>query len=1055
MTPKSDPTTNSNLIASYVLPHLICDQRVGLHYWRKRLLALVVFVSVFNFTSTSFANSMRVDPLKINSSTDLSTYSLLPASVLLVDEIPTILVRFANPQYDCTLEEYCLDVEFQSDLEDQELFGMNVRFFYEDNELELIDFRDFQGGYGPVAPNPPSVLTSGLNFGYDFFGFGSSGDGAADWVSGAIQLVQPTEPQIILSTTEWTKLFQICFAIEETEYDSISYCPPIVWDLRVDPMDGGFLSGDDGVVITVVNDPPAESGPANRGVEQFNWEYSGNGVNPPFGQPVELNCTSISCPISMACPPDITIDCEESTLPANTGLATAEDFCPGPPLISFTDSFSTATCVAELLIFRTWIATDSCANLSTCVQVITVEQRGMICGAILNDLDEVIGNVELRLFADINENQTIDAGDTLVAITFSDAVSGLYCFDGVPPCTYVIQETQPLYHGDLFDYDFSPDPDGMDSLDGPDNEIPVNLMPCEVDSNNNFIDIVCPIDFPVVPADTLCEDGMVDFIIEDLNIGLVTYSWDFGSGSTPSSGTGLGLHTISYITTTDNQENGAQVELTLGKSGCPDTTAVVSVIEVYPYADATIDTDTDAGCYYTERTFQPLADEIPGATYNWDFGVGASPATGSGYGPHSVIYQSAGSKSVSLAIYPNAPGAQCPDSSMVTFNIINCPANIVGAVKSTTDQPISQVNIRLFADDDFDGIADNNVAIRSVFTNAQGNYSMAQVTPGNYVIVQIQPATWNSFDDGDPTPDNDIVDNIDSLDNLIPATLTPLEVDQLNLFIEIAIAGQISGSVFVDTDNDQVPDEGEGLANVTLSLYHDVDMDGVADDNTPIETQLSSSDGSYIFPDVAVGNYVLVETQPIGYSSIIDIDVSNDGDNVPNTNTLNDTIPVTINNGEVDAGNYFIEADSCGLIVMNANDSGPGSLRRAIDCAEPGDTISFSASLAGATIFINSARLLLEKDIVIYSTISPRVNLYSQISGFFEIVASYTVEFHNLNIVSGLSGNDGAAFRNDGILKLEDVNVLRNPALPPENYLIFNTPSSELIIRGNCLLEFD
>lgn len=34
---------------------------------------------------------------------------------------PTITVRLANPQYNCVTEEYCLDVEFQADMPDQEL----------------------------------------------------------------------------------------------------------------------------------------------------------------------------------------------------------------------------------------------------------------------------------------------------------------------------------------------------------------------------------------------------------------------------------------------------------------------------------------------------------------------------------------------------------------------------------------------------------------------------------------------------------------------------------------------------------------------------------------------------------------------------------------------------------------------------------------------------------------------------------------------------------------------------------------------------------------------
>jgi len=68
---------------------------------------------------------------------------------------PNLTVRFSNPQFNCATAEYCLDVEFQSDQAGYELFGMNVRLFYDDVILELVDFRGFLGGYGPIAPNPP------------------------------------------------------------------------------------------------------------------------------------------------------------------------------------------------------------------------------------------------------------------------------------------------------------------------------------------------------------------------------------------------------------------------------------------------------------------------------------------------------------------------------------------------------------------------------------------------------------------------------------------------------------------------------------------------------------------------------------------------------------------------------------------------------------------------------------------------------------------------------------------------------------------------------------
>jgi len=71
---------------------------------------------------------------------------LLVCPVAVFAQTPVITVRFANPQNDCATQEYCLDVEFKSNTTDQELFGMNVRFFYDDDVLELVDFRDFQGG---------------------------------------------------------------------------------------------------------------------------------------------------------------------------------------------------------------------------------------------------------------------------------------------------------------------------------------------------------------------------------------------------------------------------------------------------------------------------------------------------------------------------------------------------------------------------------------------------------------------------------------------------------------------------------------------------------------------------------------------------------------------------------------------------------------------------------------------------------------------------------------------------------------------------------------------
>lgn len=226
----------------------------------------------------------------------------LPTAILIfalslsaIGQTPTITTQFGYPENSCSTLEYCLDVEFKADMADVEIFAMNVRFFYDDNVLEFVDFRDFQGGYGPVAPNPPTVNTS-ESAGPELFNF----EGPADFVNGAVQLINNGPPPIILETDSWTKIFTICFLVENPEQNLDTFCPAIVWDLEANPENGGFLSGDDGVVITVVDpDPNNESLPSIENVVQFNWEYIGDG-SPPYGEPVDSICIDVNCALPVA-----------------------------------------------------------------------------------------------------------------------------------------------------------------------------------------------------------------------------------------------------------------------------------------------------------------------------------------------------------------------------------------------------------------------------------------------------------------------------------------------------------------------------------------------------------------------------------------------------------------------------------------------------------------------------------------------------------------------------------------------------------------------------------
>ena len=69
--------------------------------------------------------------------------------------------------------------------------------------------------------------------------------------------------------------------------------------------------------------------------------------------------------------------------------------------------------------------------------------------------------------------------------------------------------------------------------------------------------------------------------------------------------------------------------------------------------------------------------------------------------------------------------------------------------------------------------------------------------------------------------------------------------------------GLISGKAFRDDNGNSQPDSGEGLAGAIVTL--------VGDGNPTNLQATTGSDGSYSFPNLAPGNYLLTETAPPGY----------------------------------------------------------------------------------------------------------------------------------------------------------------------------------------------
>ena len=84
--------------------------------------------------------------------------------------------------------------------------------------------------------------------------------------------------------------------------------------------------------------------------------------------------TTESVPPVIVCPPNISVTCTRDTTPSVTGIATATDNCLGT--ITFTRSdVITGTLPCNATIRRTWTARDTCGNVSSCVQSITVNDN--------------------------------------------------------------------------------------------------------------------------------------------------------------------------------------------------------------------------------------------------------------------------------------------------------------------------------------------------------------------------------------------------------------------------------------------------------------------------------------------------------------------------------------------------------------------------------------------------------------------------------------------------------------------------------------------------------
>tara|TARA_B100000508_G_scaffold141092_1_gene146422 strand:+ start:82050 stop:86534 length:4485 start_codon:yes stop_codon:yes gene_type:complete len=156
-------------------------------------------------------------------------------------------------------------------------------------------------------------------------------------------------------------------------------------------------------------------------------------------------------------PGDVTIECDESMDPSNTGEMTATTGCAGGATVTYTDNVIAGSCANAYTIERTWVAVDGCGDSETYVQTITVQDYTaptVACGSSTDNINTSGGTATLPDYiatstisdncsanGDLIISQNPTAGTSLTAGTYSVDVTAEDECGNINSCTVTVTVT--------------------------------------------------------------------------------------------------------------------------------------------------------------------------------------------------------------------------------------------------------------------------------------------------------------------------------------------------------------------------------------------------------------------------------------------------------------------------------------------------------------------------------------------------------------------------------------------------------------------------------------
>ena len=223
-------------------------------------------------------------------------------------------------------------------------------------------------------------------------------------------------------------------------------------------------------------------------------------------------------------------------------------------------------------------------------------------------------------------------------------------------------------------------------------------------------------------------------------------------------------------------------------------------------------------------------------------------------------------------------------------NLLWDDRNNNGLYDAATEVGLDRVEVRLYRDSDNDGTPDGGT-IQTQFTNDDGYYLFADLTPDTYIVEVVPPTGYRSSsginNGAEPAPDADLSD-ADSDDNgttlgavirsapvtlslgdeptgepLIP-TLPDSTFDaSANYTLDFGLfqSATVDGRLWKDRNGDGKqgdPVAEPGIQNVTVGLYDATTAQPVELSIGVPMTTTTAANGSYLFADLIPGNYYVV-----------------------------------------------------------------------------------------------------------------------------------------------------------------------------------------------------